>query len=107
MAQEEFVYPDVLERDSAMFKEAKKIGFDDAIFGSRKALLEKHFNEAPIYWDDTYYAQSDTWPRVVRCGDDFKASVYTKLSDWRECHYYCEYEYQGHRFFVMTGGRYD
>lgn len=105
--KEEFVYPNVLERNSDMFTKAKKISSDSEIFGGRKALLEKHFNEAPIYLNESYYAINDSWPRVVRNGDDFKGSCYTKLSDWRDCHYYTLYEYEGHKFFVMTGGRYD
>ena len=105
--KEEFVYPDILERESKMFKEAKKISHDCEIFGGRKALMEKHFEEAPIYLNESYYAHYDKWPRVIRYGDDFKGSCYTKLSNWRECHYYSLYEYEGHKFFVMTGGRYD
>ena len=102
-----FEYPPVLTRQMEMFKDAKKISSDYAIFGSRKALLEKHFNEAPIYLDDSYYAHSDKWPLVERHEDDYKGSMWTKLSGWRDCHYYTLYEWQGHRFFVMTGGRYD
>ena len=107
MATSEFIYPDVLDKSSRMYKEARRIANDNAIFGDRKALLEKHFNEYPIYLDDSYYAHSEKLPKVERCGDDFKGSMWTKLSDWRDCHYYGLYEFEGHRFFVMTGGRYD
>lgn len=95
-----FEYPPTLTRQMEMFKEAKKISNDSEIFNGRKALLEKHFNEHPIYLDDTYYAHSDKWPMV-------EESQLAHLSEWRDCHYYSLYEWQGHRFFVMTGGRYD
>lgn len=95
-----FEYPPVLTREMEMFKKATKISFDDAIFGDRKALLKKHFSEHPIYLDDSYYAHSDKWPMV-------EESRLERLAEWRDCHYYTLYEWEGHRFFVMTGGRYD
>ena len=103
----EFIYPQVLSKESAMYKERKRISFDSAIFGSRKALLEQHFKEAPIYIDSSYYAQSKEMPLVERYEDDFKGDFGAKLSEWRDCHYYTLYEWQGHRFFIMSGGRYD
>ena len=98
--QQPFEYPPTLTREMEMFKKAKKISNDSEIFNGRKALLEKHFNEHPIYLDDSYYAHSDKWPRV-------EESQLERLAGWRDCHYYTLYEWQGHRFFVMTGGRYD
>lgn len=105
--KDEFVYPESLNRNSEMFTKAKRISSDSECFNGRKELLEKHFNEAPIYLNESYYVHDDVWPRVKRNGDDFKASYYTKLSDWRDCHYYTLYEYEGNKFFVMSGGRYD
>lgn len=105
--EQPFEYPPVLTREMEMFKKAKQISSDSAIFGEKKALLEKHFNEYPIYLNDSYYAQSDKWPRVEKHEDDYKGSMWTKLSGWRDCHYYTLYEWEGHRFFVMSGGRYD
>lgn len=96
----QFEYPQVLTREMEMFKKATKISFDDAIFGDRKALLKKHFSEHPIYLDDSYYAHSDKWPMV-------EESRLEQLAEWRDCHYYTLYEWEGHRFFVMEGGRYD
>ena len=108
---QEFMYPDVLNKSDEMYKNAKRISHDDAIFGARKALLEKHFEEYPIYLDDSYYAQSSRLPRVVRKDGDFAEAVnlmgWKNLSSWRDCHYYSLFEWEGHRFFIMTGGRYD
>lgn len=95
-----FEYPPVLTQEMEMFKKATKISFDDAIFGDRKALLKKHFSEHPIYLDDSYYVHRDKWPMV-------KESRLEQLAEWRDCHYYTLYEWEGHRFFVMNGGRYD
>lgn len=96
---EEFTYPRTLSRYSDMFIKAKRIAFDDAIFGDRAALLKKHFAEHPIYLDGSYYAKSDDFPMV-------KESDLESLARWRDCHYYSLMEYDGHRFFIMTGGRY-
>ena len=103
----EFIYPDVLSKSDEMYKNAERISHDSAIFGDRKALLERHFEEHPIYLDDSYYAQSNALERVIRDGDDFKGKYWRTLSDWRDCHYYSLCEWEGHRFFIMTGGRYD
>ena len=55
--EKEYIYPDVLNKSDEMYKNAKRISHDSAIFGDRKALLEKHFSEHPIYLDDSYYAE--------------------------------------------------
>lgn len=106
---ETFVYPDVLKDTDEMYTEAKRISFDDAIFNSRKALLEKHFAEYPIYIDGSYYVQSTEFPRVVRTenGTLSASANGNDLATWRECHYYALMDYNGHRFFIMSGGRYD
>lgn len=90
-----------------MYKNAVCIAKDSAIFGDRKALMEKHYAEYPIYLDESYYTHDTEYPRVVRNDTDFTGSVYRKLSEWRDCHYYRLMEYNSHRFFIMTGGRYD
>ena len=95
-----FEYPPVLTREMEMFKKATRISFDDAIFGDRKALLKKHFSEHPIYLDVSYYAHNNKWPMV-------EESRLEQLAEWRDCHYYTLYEWEGHRFFVLEGGRYD
>lgn len=105
--KESFVYPETLDRNSEMFSKASRITSDSAIFGDRKELLEKHFNEAPIYLNESYYARYDKWPRVKKNETDYTVNSYRKLSEWRDCHYYTLYEYEGHKFFVMSGGRYD
>lgn len=107
MNTKEFTYPEVLERNSEMMTKAHVISKDSAIFGDRKALMEKHYAEAPIYLNESYYCHDDKWGRVVKNETDFTGGLYKKLSEWRDCHYYTLYEYEGHKFFVMTGGRYD
>lgn len=94
------VYPKVLSTSDAMYKEAKRIGSDSAIFNERKALLLKHFEEHPIYLDESYYTNREKFSQVQREDLD-------RLAGWRDCHYYSLREYKGHRFFIMTGGKYD
>lgn len=106
MENTKFEYPKVLDANSEIYKNAKKISNDSAIFGERKALLEKHFAEHPIYLDESYYSQRTKFPMVEKNGDDFKCSLYSTLSKWRDCHYYMLMDYNGHLFYIMTGGKY-
>ena len=104
--ENEFIYPDVLNRGDRMYKEAKKIAHDNEIFSGK--LLEKHFAEGiPMYLDESYYCHENQFPRIVQDGDDFKAGFRAKLKSFRDCHYYTLYDFEGHRFYIMTGGRYD
>lgn len=104
---EQFEYPKVLLKSSEMYKTAKCIGNDSEIFGGRKKLMQKHFEECPIYLDESYYAQCDKLPMVEKNEEDFTGGVYNKLSSWRDCHYYRHMDYNGHQFYILTGGRYD
>ena len=97
---ENFEYPKKLSRNDAMYREAKQISSDSAIFSSRKALLKKHFEEHPIYLDGSYYTHYDSFAMV-------EEKQLESLAEWRDCHYYQLKEYKGHRFFMMSGGRYD
>lgn len=109
LEEKPFEYPDILEDTNEMYTKAKRLNSDDAIFGGRKALLEKHFAEYPIYVNRSYYAQSTEFPRVVRSenGNISTLNDDSDLSEWRECHYYTLMDYNGHKFYMMSGGRYD
>lgn len=101
-------YPEVLSKESEMYKSAKAIKRDSAIFGERRALLERHFDEYPIYLDESYYARYDKCPKLVReNGVITTEGSRRNIAAWRDCHYYTLFEWQGMRFYVMTGGRYD
>ena len=80
-----------------------------AIFQGRKALMEEIYATGnPIYCDQSYYAQYDTFYLVSKVDDHFECSSYKKFEDWRECHYYYEYaDAMGNRIWLMRGGRYD
>ena len=80
--EDNFDYPLFLDKDSEMLKNAKRIESDSAIFGERRALLEKHFNEAPIYLNESYYTNETSYPRVKKNDHDYTGSCYTTLSNW-------------------------
>lgn len=81
----------------------------DAIFGSRKALMEEIYATGfPIYCDQSYYSHSSEFNLVVKVGDHFECDRYNKFEDWRDCHYYSEcVDAEGNKAWLMTGGRYD
>ena len=79
------------------------------IFGGRKALMEEIYATGnPIWCDQSYYAHYDTLYLVTKVGEHFECAGYKKFEDWRDCHYYAEYaDKEGHKAWLMTGGRYD
>lgn len=79
------------------------------IFGGRKALMEELYaTGAPIYCDQSYYVHEKSYNLVEKIGDHFVCDRYTTFEDWRDCHYYSEYEdADGNKAWLMTGGRYD
>lgn len=81
----------------------------DAIFGDRPALMEEIYETGdPIYCDQSYYAREDTLYLVTKVGAHFHCAGYTEFEYWRDCHYYVQYEdADGHKAWLMTGGRYD
>ena len=81
----------------------------DAIFGSRKALMEELYATGiPIYCDQSYYAQYDNLYPVIKVGDHFECEAHKEFEEWRDCHYYSLYENaEGQKAWFMTGGRYD
>lgn len=81
----------------------------NAIFGSRKALMEEIFATGiPIFCDESYYVHEQTLHRVNKVDDHFECYVYKNFEDWRDCHYYTLYEdAEGNKVWLMTGGRYD
>ena len=82
---------------------------DHAIFGSRKALMEKIYATGnPIYCDQSYYVHEQKVDLVKKVGDHFECDGYKKFEDWRDCHYYSEWkDEEGNIVWLMTGGRYD
>ena len=81
----------------------------DAIFGDRKALMEKIYATGnPIYCDQSYYHQAQNLDLVEKDGNHFKCEIYKNFEDWRDCHYYYEYvDANGNKAWLMRGGRYD
>ena len=81
----------------------------DAIFGSRKALMEEIYaTGVPIYCDQSYYVHETKVDLVVKVGDHFECAGYKTFENWRDCHYYSECEApDGRKIWLMTGGRYD
>ena len=81
----------------------------EAIFGSRKALMEEIYATGnPIYCDQSYYVHETKLDLVKKVGEHFVCDVYTEFEDWRDCHYYSEYaDKDGNIIWLMTGGRYD
>ena len=81
----------------------------EAIFGSRKALMEEIYATGiPIYCDQSYYVHENKVDLVVKNGDHFECEMYKKFEDWRDCHYYSEcIDDKGNKIWLMTGGRYD
>lgn len=91
-------------------KQFKQTGVHrDAIFSSRKALMEEIYSTgAPIYCNESYYVHESKYHRVIKVGDTFQCGTCKKWEDWRECHYYSEYvDKHGNKAWIMTGGRYD
>lgn len=80
-----------------------------AIFGARKALMEEIYATGnPIYCDQSYYVHEQKLDLVIKVGDHFECETYKKFEDWRDCHYYSEWEdEEGNKVWLMTGGRYD
>lgn len=80
-----------------------------AIFSGRKALMEEIYATGnPIYCDQSYYHTETKLDLVEKVGDHFKCDDYTTFEEWRDCHYYVEYEDNaGNKMWLMTGGRYD
>ena len=80
-----------------------------AIFSDRKALMETiHATGAPIYCDQSYYAQCESLDLVEKQNGNFTCGIYDNFEEWRDCHYYSEFaEAQGQKAWLMTGGRYD
>lgn len=83
--------------------------FREAIFGSRKALMEELYATGiPIYCDQSYYVHEQKIDLVKKVGDHFECDGYKEFENWRDCHYYSECaDSQGHKIWLMTGGRYD
>ena len=83
--------------------------YRNAIFGGRKALMEEIYATGnPIYCDQSYYVHETKLDLVEKVGDHFRCDVYTTFEEWRDCHYYNEYEDNaGNKMWLMTGGRYD
>lgn len=112
LEEKPFEYPDILEETDEMYTKATRLNGDNAIFGGRKALLEKHFAEYPIYVDGSYYTHSTQFPKVIK-NEDGVITTFNRfnfsgdLSEWRECHYYTLMDYNGHKFYMMSGGKYD
>lgn len=81
----------------------------DAIFSSRKALMEEIYaTGAPIYCNESYYVHESKYHRVIKVGNTFQCNGCKGWEDWRECHYYSEYvDKNGNKAWMMTGGRYD
>lgn len=79
------------------------------IFSGRKALMEEIYaTGAPIYCDQSYYVHYSEYDLVEKVGDHFECGRYKGFEDWRDCHYYSEYEdADGNKAWLMTGGRYD
>ena len=112
LEEKPFEYPDILEDTDEMYTKATRLNSDNAIFGGRKALLEKYFAEYPIYVNGSYYVQSRQFPKVFKNEDGLITTFNyfnfgDDLSEWRECHYYTLMDYKGHKFYMMSGGRYD
>lgn len=82
---------------------------ESAIFGSRKALMEKLYATGiPIYCDQSYYVHEQKVDLVKKVGDHFECDCYKTFEDWRDCHYYSEcVDADGNKIWLMTGGRYD
>ena len=80
-----------------------------AIFQGRKALMEEIYATGiPIYCDQSYYVTEQKIDLVEKVGDHFKCDCYTTFEEWRDCHYYVQYEdKEGNKMWLMTGGRYD
>lgn len=83
--------------------------YREAIFTGRKALMEELYaTGVPIYCDQSYYVNCSKYDIVEKVGEHFICDLYTTFEDWRDCHYYREYEdADGNKAWLMTGGRYD
>ena len=81
----------------------------EAIFGSRKALMDEIYATGnPIYCDQSYYVHETKIDLVKKVGDHYECDCYTRMEGWRDCHYYVEYaDAEGNIIWLMTGGRYD
>lgn len=81
----------------------------NAIFGSRKALMEEIYATGiPIYCDQSYYVHEQKADLVKKVGDHFECDTYKDFESWRDCHYYSLLEdSEGNQIWLMTGGRYD
>mgnify|MGYP006327710321 CR=1 FL=1 len=84
-------------------------GHREAIFTGRKALMEELYaTGAPIYCNQSYYANDPDVNLVEKVGEHFHCDGYKHFEEWRDCHYYSEYEdADGNKAWLMTGGRYD
>ena len=80
-----------------------------AIFSERKALMEELYaTGVPIYCDKSYYHIATSFDLVTKEGGHFCCDVYKRFENWRDCHYYYEYEdINGNKVWLMEGGRYD
>lgn len=81
----------------------------NAVFLGRKGLMDKIFSEGvPVYCDQSYYVHEQQLDLVIKVGEHYECGPYKTFEDWRDCHYYTEYaDAEGHRVWLMTGGRYD
>jgi hypothetical protein len=80
-----------------------------AIFGSRKALMDKIFATGlPVYCDQTYYHHPSVIDRVDKVEDHYVCDIYMHFEYWRDCHYYTEWvDNDGNKVWIIKGGRYD
>ena len=102
-------YPKKLSKAEFFSKYRRTGEGKHAIFGARKALMEEIYATGnPIYYDQSYYVQEQELDLVIKVEDHFECETYKNFEDWRDCHYYSEWEdKEGNKVWLMTGGRYD
>lgn len=92
------------------FSKYKRTGIArEAIFGSRKALMEEIYaTGVPIYCDQSYYVHEQQVELVEKAGEHFHCDCYDVFENWRDCHYYTQYaDTAGNIVWLIRGGRYD